>query len=113
MIRMSDPRIQALRQGGTPALVGLWRQMRVEVQAQAYGNVFLIAGLTTLAAVGLAFALRAGAATRPAGADSPGRDGPAARAPYRAGPARRRANGAGGGGSRSARRGLARPATEG
>jgi MFS family permease len=79
LISAADPRTSALAHD-PGALLGLWQRMRIEVQAQAYSNVFLIAGITTLAAVGLAVVLRAGPASSakspatrhpPAGNESP------------------------------------------
>jgi EmrB/QacA subfamily drug resistance transporter len=58
----TDPRIVTMRQQGPAGLISLWQQLHVEVEAQAYSNVFLIAGICTLAGVGLAFFLRHGKA---------------------------------------------------
>ncbi|HEY4008072.1 MAG TPA: DHA2 family efflux MFS transporter permease subunit [Pseudonocardia sp.] len=55
-----DPRILAMQQQGAGGLLPLWQQLQVEVQAQAYSNVFLVAGICTLAGVFLAFFLRHG-----------------------------------------------------
>jgi hypothetical protein len=55
-----DPRIAALHQQGPAGILPLWQQLEVEVQAQAYSNVFLVAGACTLAGVVLAFFLRSG-----------------------------------------------------
>ena len=57
-----DPRIAAMEQHGQAGLLPLWQQLHVEVEAQAYSNVFLVAGICTLVGVGLAFFLRNGKA---------------------------------------------------
>jgi EmrB/QacA subfamily drug resistance transporter len=57
-----DPRIVTMENQGQAGLIPLWQQLRVEVEAQAYSNVFLIAGVCTLAGVVLAFFLRHGKA---------------------------------------------------
>jgi len=45
-----DPRIVALEHsGGEAALIPYWEQLRNEVEAQAYSNIFLIVGVLTLA----------------------------------------------------------------
>jgi hypothetical protein len=49
-----------MQQQGAGGLLPLWQQLQVEVQAQAYSNVFLVAGICTLAGVFLAFFLRHG-----------------------------------------------------
>jgi hypothetical protein len=58
----ADPRIVQMSQQGTSGLLGVWQQLQVEVAAQAYSDVFLIAGCCTLAGVVLAFFLRNGKA---------------------------------------------------
>ncbi|MBB6377174.1 EmrB/QacA subfamily drug resistance transporter [Pseudonocardia eucalypti] len=64
-----NPRVAQLQQQGDPGLIQLWQQLSNQVQTQAYGNAFAIAGTVTLAAVAFAFLLRSG---RPAaGADKP------------------------------------------
>ncbi|HTF51244.1 MAG TPA: hypothetical protein VK735_27700 [Pseudonocardia sp.] len=56
-----DPRIVVMeQQGGIAGLLPLWQQLKIEVEAQAYSDVFLVAGVSTLAGVLLAFALRSG-----------------------------------------------------
>jgi EmrB/QacA subfamily drug resistance transporter len=55
-----DPRILALQQRGQAGLLPLWQQLHIEVAAQAYSNVFLIAALLTLFGVPLAVLLRSG-----------------------------------------------------
>jgi EmrB/QacA subfamily drug resistance transporter len=62
----ADPRILAMEKQGPGGLLPLWQQLQVEVQAQAYSNVFLVAGVCTLAGVGLALFLRNG---KPVGKD--------------------------------------------
>jgi EmrB/QacA subfamily drug resistance transporter len=57
-----DPRIVTMEQQGPAGLISLWQQLHVEVEAQAYSNVFLIAGICTLGGVVLAFFLRHGKA---------------------------------------------------
>ena len=59
-----DPRIVALEHsGGEAALIPYWEQLRNEVEAQAYSNIFLIVGMLTLAGLGLAAFLRNGKPT--------------------------------------------------
>jgi MFS family permease len=55
-----DPRILTMEERGPGGLIQLWQQLRIEVEAQAYSNVFLIAGICTLAGVLLPFVLRNG-----------------------------------------------------
>jgi EmrB/QacA subfamily drug resistance transporter len=57
-----DPRIVTMEKQGQAGLLPLWQQLHVEVEAQAYSNVFLIAGICTLAGVVLALFLRHGKA---------------------------------------------------
>jgi EmrB/QacA subfamily drug resistance transporter len=64
-----DPRIVAMEQQGQAGLIPLWQQLHVEVEAQAYSNVFLVAGLCTLVGVVLAFFLRNGKAPTTADAE--------------------------------------------
>jgi EmrB/QacA subfamily drug resistance transporter len=80
LISAADPQTSALAHD-PKALLGLWQRTRIEVQAQAYSNVFLIAGITTLAAVGLAFMLRTGSAPSAAAepAEAEGDSAPAGR----------------------------------
>jgi hypothetical protein len=49
-----------MAQQGPGGLIPFWQQLQTEVQAQAYSNVFLVAGLVTLAGTGLALFLRRG-----------------------------------------------------
>jgi len=59
-----DPRIVAMEQhGGLAGLLPMWQQLKIEVEAQAYSDVFLVAGVCTLAGALLAFALRSGKPT--------------------------------------------------
>jgi EmrB/QacA subfamily drug resistance transporter len=58
----ADPRIVQMTQQGPSGTLGLWQQLQVEVAAQAYSDVFLVAGWAMLAAVLLAFLLRNGRA---------------------------------------------------
>jgi EmrB/QacA subfamily drug resistance transporter len=60
----ANPRILAMEKGGPAGLIPLWQQLRVEVQAEAYSNVFLVAGVSTLAGVVLALFLRSGKVPR-------------------------------------------------
>ncbi|HEY2204202.1 MAG TPA: MDR family MFS transporter [Pseudonocardia sp.] len=55
-----DSRIMQMQGQGQGGLLPLWQQLQVEVEAQAYSNVFLVAGWCTLAGVGLALFLRNG-----------------------------------------------------
>jgi EmrB/QacA subfamily drug resistance transporter len=59
-----DPRIAQMQQQGPAGLIGLWQQLQTETEAQAYSNVFLIAGAVTLAGVLLALFLRSGKTPR-------------------------------------------------
>ena len=59
-----DPRVHAMeQQGGLAGLLPIWRQLKIEVAAQAYSDVFLVAGVCTIAGCVLAFALRSGKPT--------------------------------------------------
>jgi EmrB/QacA subfamily drug resistance transporter len=58
-----NPQIMAMDKNGPAGLIPLWEQLQVEVQAQAYSNVFLVAGICTLGGVLLALFLRNGRAT--------------------------------------------------
>jgi hypothetical protein len=51
---------------GPEGMLPLWQQLSVEVQAQAYSNVFLITGALTFIGMALAFCLRSG---KPSGAE--------------------------------------------
>jgi EmrB/QacA subfamily drug resistance transporter len=56
-----DPRILAMQQQrGLAGLLPLWSQLRVEVEAQAYSDVFLATAIITLAGLLLTFTLRHG-----------------------------------------------------
>ncbi|HZZ51978.1 MAG TPA: DHA2 family efflux MFS transporter permease subunit [Pseudonocardia sp.] len=55
-----DSRLVQMQGQGPGGLLPLWQQLSLEVQAEAYSNVFLIAGSVTLAGVALAFMLRHG-----------------------------------------------------
>jgi hypothetical protein len=48
---------------GPSGMLALWQQLTIEVQAQAYSNVFMITGCITLLGVLLAFRLRNGKPT--------------------------------------------------
>jgi EmrB/QacA subfamily drug resistance transporter len=58
------PRILAMSHQGPAGLIPLWRQLHLEVQAQAYANIFLITGAAALVGAVSALWLRHG---RPAG----------------------------------------------
>jgi hypothetical protein len=60
----TDPRIVAMLHQGPGGLIGLWQRTQIEVEAQAYSNVFLIAGVCTLGGVLLALRLRSGKPSR-------------------------------------------------
>jgi EmrB/QacA subfamily drug resistance transporter len=64
-----DPRVVAMRQHGAGGLIPLWQHLQLEVQAQAYSNVFLLAGALALVGVPLAFFLRHGRPQRSEGAE--------------------------------------------
>jgi MFS family permease len=53
-----DPRIFEMQQQGPTGLISLWQELQTEVSAQTYSNIFLVSGLLTLAAIGLAIFLR-------------------------------------------------------
>jgi EmrB/QacA subfamily drug resistance transporter len=57
-----DPRILYMEQQAPSGLTGLFQQLRVQTEAQAYSNVFLVAGAVTLAGTLLALLLRSGKA---------------------------------------------------
>ncbi|MBV9312433.1 MAG: multidrug efflux MFS transporter [Pseudonocardia sp.] len=59
----ADPQILRMREQGSSALLPLWQRLQVEVEAQAFSDVFLVAGVCTLAGVLLAFFLRSGKAS--------------------------------------------------
>jgi len=65
----ADPRIVAMQEQGAAGLLPLLRRLQLEVEARSYSNVFLIAGVCTLAGVLLACFLRSGQ-PEPAGADT-------------------------------------------
>ncbi|HEY2206342.1 MAG TPA: DHA2 family efflux MFS transporter permease subunit [Pseudonocardia sp.] len=74
-----DPRIAELGATGPGGLIPVWQRLHLEVQAQAYGNSFLIAGVLALVGVVLALFLRHGrpssgtADAEPVGAQRPAR----------------------------------------
>jgi MFS family permease len=53
----ADPRLVELRRLGPSGLIGLWQQLRISAQAQAYANVFLVIGGLTLVGALLALLL--------------------------------------------------------
>ena len=55
---------------GPFGMLPLWQQLGVEVQAQAYSNVFMVTGCITLVRMALAFCLRSGRPSSYATADS-------------------------------------------
>ena len=55
-----NPQIGAMLQNGQAGLIPYWQQLQIEVEAQAYSNIFLVAGILTLAGVVLAIFLRHG-----------------------------------------------------
>jgi len=57
-----DPRILDMEQRGPSGLTGLFQQLQMQTDAQAYSNVFLVAGAVTLAGILLALLLRPGKA---------------------------------------------------
>jgi EmrB/QacA subfamily drug resistance transporter len=59
-----DPRIIAMSHDGPDGLIPLWQQLHLEVEAQAYSNIFLIVGVATLIAMVCGLFLRHG---RPVG----------------------------------------------
>jgi MFS family permease len=58
----SDPRIAAMQRQGPIGLYPLLQRLHLEVMAQAYSDVFLVAGVCTTAGVVLALFLRSGKA---------------------------------------------------
>jgi EmrB/QacA subfamily drug resistance transporter len=62
-----DPRVQQLRDRGPGGLIPVWQHLHLEVQAQAYSNVFLIAGLAALLGTFCALFVRSGRPTASAG----------------------------------------------
>jgi EmrB/QacA subfamily drug resistance transporter len=60
----ADPQITSMERNGPAGLIPLWQRLRVEVEGEAYSNVFLVAGVCTLAGVGLALFLRSGKVSR-------------------------------------------------
>jgi EmrB/QacA subfamily drug resistance transporter len=64
-----DPQIVQMQQQGPGGLIPLWQQLHTEVEAQAYSDVFLVAGWCTLGGVLLAFFLRNGKAPKADGAE--------------------------------------------
>lgn len=59
LMTSSDPRVVAMAQKGPSALAPLLDRLKVEVLSEAYGDVFLIAGIASLIGVPLAFFLPA------------------------------------------------------
>jgi EmrB/QacA subfamily drug resistance transporter len=62
----AEPVASQLDQAG---LIAVWRELQVQVQAQAYSNTFLLAGLAALAGVGLAVVLCHGRPTAAGGTE--------------------------------------------
>jgi EmrB/QacA subfamily drug resistance transporter len=62
LLNTADPSVAALAGKGPSALLPLWQQLQVEVAAQAYSNVFLLAGWCTIGGALLALRLRTGRA---------------------------------------------------
>jgi EmrB/QacA subfamily drug resistance transporter len=60
----ADPRLLAMSRQGPGGLIPLWRELHLEIQSQAYSNIFLVVGVATLVAAGFGLFLRHG---RPAG----------------------------------------------
>jgi hypothetical protein len=56
----TDSRIVQMQMQGPAGLLPIWQQLQVEVQAQAYSNVFLIAGICSLAGLVLTIWLPTG-----------------------------------------------------
>jgi EmrB/QacA subfamily drug resistance transporter len=54
------PQVLAMQSHGLGGLIPLWQQLTLEVQAQAYSNVFLVLGAITLVGAALALLLRHG-----------------------------------------------------
>ncbi|WP_445188899.1 DHA2 family efflux MFS transporter permease subunit [Pseudonocardia sp. Cha107L01] len=57
---VAPPILRMEQSGGQAGLIAYWDELRNEVEAQAYSNVFLIVGIVTLAGLGLAIFLRHG-----------------------------------------------------
>jgi EmrB/QacA subfamily drug resistance transporter len=55
-----DPRIAVMQRRGPAGTLGLWQQLHVRVEAQAYGDVFVVCGTTALIGAALALLLRSG-----------------------------------------------------
>jgi hypothetical protein len=66
----TNPRLAQMAAKGPAGMLPLWQQLTVEVQAQAYSNVFMITGCITLLGVALAFCLRNGKPSTYATTDS-------------------------------------------
>jgi hypothetical protein len=60
---VAPPILRMEQSGGQAGLIPYWDELRNEVEAQAYSNVFLIVGIVTLAGLGLAIFLRHGKPT--------------------------------------------------
>jgi EmrB/QacA subfamily drug resistance transporter len=66
----ANPELAQMVAKGPAGMLPLWQQLTVEVQAQAYSNVFMITAFITLLGVALAFCLRNGRPSTYASADS-------------------------------------------
>jgi hypothetical protein len=64
-----DPRVLAMQKQGPGGLISLWQQLGLEVEAQAYSNIFLVIGAFTIAGIVLALLLRGGRPQRSEGAE--------------------------------------------
>jgi hypothetical protein len=56
----ANPQILGMQEQGPAGLLPLWQEVSLQVQAQAYGSGFFLAGCATLAGVVLALLLRSG-----------------------------------------------------
>jgi MFS family permease len=66
----ANPQLAQMAAKGPSGMLPLWQQLGVEVQAQAYSNVFMITGCITLVGMALAFCLHNGRPSSYATADS-------------------------------------------
>jgi EmrB/QacA subfamily drug resistance transporter len=64
-----DPRVLAMQKQGPGGLISLWQQLGLEVEAQAYSNIFLVIGAFTIAGIVLALLLRGGRPQRSEGTE--------------------------------------------
>ncbi|MBO0850551.1 MAG: MFS transporter, partial [Pseudonocardia sp.] len=64
LLPAADPRVAAMVAKGAAGLVPLQEKLQVQVLSEAYSNVFLVAGLTTMLGMLLAFFLPAKGSTR-------------------------------------------------